>query len=116
MAALTVVNGEDTKPFARVSRPPRPQEVELILQRSYPPSFPRITSTTTMPYSAEQYAPANTFPTYITANLVIPFSLLRSSARKAFDESVENFKRGSRSYSSNLFRSNHRIFQSVKII
>lgn len=78
MAALAVVNGEDTKPFARVSRPPpRPQEVELILQRSYPPSFPRITSTTTMPYSAEQYAPANTFPTYITANLVIPFSLLR---------------------------------------
>lgn len=76
MAALAVVNGEDTKPFARVSRPPpRPQEVELILQRSYPPSFPRITSTTTMPYSAEQYA--NTFPTYITANLVIPFSLLR---------------------------------------
>lgn len=73
MAALTVVNGEDTKPFARVSRPPpRPQEVELILQRSYPPSFPRITSTTTMPYSAEQYV-----PTYITANLVIPFSLLR---------------------------------------
>lgn len=58
MAALTVVNGENTKPFARVSRPPpRPQEVELILQRSYPPSFPRITSTTTMPYSAEQYVP-----------------------------------------------------------